>query len=245
MAGDAVRRRRHPHHRRRDPGRHRRRSCARLLARLVAEMRAQGTTTVEIKSGYGLTVARRGPRAAARPRVHRRDDVPRRARRARRSTPTTATATSTWSPARCSTPARRTPGGSTCSASRRAHAFDDDQARRCSPPGAAPGSGCGCTATSSAPGPGVRLAVELGRGQRRPLHLPHRRRRRRAGAAAGTTVATLLPGRRVLDPVALPGRPPAARRRRHGRAGDRLQPGLLLHLVDAVRASRSPSARCG
>src|SRR3954463_12998064 len=26
------------------------------LARLVAEMRAQGTTTVEIKSGYGLTV---------------------------------------------------------------------------------------------------------------------------------------------------------------------------------------------
>ena len=55
MAGEQLRRRRHPHHRRRHPGRHRR-AADRHVARLVAEMRRQGTTTVEIKSGYGLTV---------------------------------------------------------------------------------------------------------------------------------------------------------------------------------------------
>ena len=57
------------------------------VARLVAEMRRQGTTTVEIKSGYGLTDERRGPRPRGRPAVHRRDDVPRRPRRARRQRP--------------------------------------------------------------------------------------------------------------------------------------------------------------
>jgi N-carbamoyl-L-amino-acid hydrolase len=55
MAGRAVRRRRHPHH-----GRATRAATDEQLtahvARLVAEMRRQGTTTVEIKSGYGLTV---------------------------------------------------------------------------------------------------------------------------------------------------------------------------------------------
>ena len=57
-------------------------------------------------------------------------------------------------------------------------------------------------------------------------------------------VATLLPGGRVLDPVALPGRARAARRRRHGGAGDRLQPGLVLHVVDAAvhRAGRPRDA---
>ena len=65
------------------------------VARLVAEMRRQGTTTVEIKSGYGLTVARRGPQPRGRAAGHRRDDVPRRARRARRARDDPA-ATSTW-----------------------------------------------------------------------------------------------------------------------------------------------------
>ena len=59
----------------------------RLVGERVAEMRAQGTTTVEIKSGYGLTCERRGARAADRRRVHRRDHLPGRARRSRRSTP--------------------------------------------------------------------------------------------------------------------------------------------------------------
>ena len=54
-------------------------------------------------------------------------------------------------------------------------------------------------------------------------------------------VATLLPGRRVLDPVALPGRAGHDRGRRHRRARHRLQPRLLLHVVDAaVHGARGP-----
>ena len=90
-----------------------------LLARtraLVAEMRAQGTTTVEVKSGYGLTVADEARSLRMAARGDRRDDVPRRARGARRGGPRRVRRR--WSPARCSRPARRTPAGSTCSASR-------------------------------------------------------------------------------------------------------------------------------
>ncbi len=56
------------------------------VARLVAEMRRQGTTTVEIKSGYGLTVAdeARSLRIAARSPARRRTS----ARTSSRRTPT-------------------------------------------------------------------------------------------------------------------------------------------------------------
>ena len=67
-----------------------------LVAARVAEMRAQGTTTVEIKSGYGLTVADEARALRIARGVHRRDDVPRRPRRAARSTPATARHTSIW-----------------------------------------------------------------------------------------------------------------------------------------------------
>jgi hypothetical protein len=52
----SLRRRRHPHHRRRDPRRVRRELLANAR-RLVDELHAQGVTTFETKSGYGLTVA--------------------------------------------------------------------------------------------------------------------------------------------------------------------------------------------
>ena len=65
-------------------------------ARLVAEMARQGTTTVEIKSGYGLTVERRGAVARDRPPAHPGDDLPRGARRPAGVSPTTWPATSTW-----------------------------------------------------------------------------------------------------------------------------------------------------
>ena len=65
------------------------------LLRHLGEMRSQGTTTVEVKSGYGLTVARRGAVAGDRRPVHLGDHLPRRPRGARRSTPTTRPATST------------------------------------------------------------------------------------------------------------------------------------------------------
>ena len=66
------------------------------VARLVAEMRRQGTTTVEIKSGYGLSVLDEARSLAVARAVHRGDHLPRRPRRARRSTPRTRPATSTW-----------------------------------------------------------------------------------------------------------------------------------------------------
>ncbi len=50
------------------------------LARLVDEMHRQGTTTVEVKSGYGLTVHDEARGARPRPPGHRRDHLPRRAR---------------------------------------------------------------------------------------------------------------------------------------------------------------------
>ncbi len=126
-----------------------------LLAGRIAELRAQGTTTVEIKSGYGLTVA----------------DEERALRLAAEVTPETtflgaptsspplrpAPSTSPWSPARCSPPARRTPAGSTSSASPRARTPSTaTRPARCSRPGARRGWACGCTATSSAPARGSR-----------------------------------------------------------------------------------------
>ncbi len=65
------------------------------VARLVQEMARQGTTTVEIKSGYGLTVARRGAQPGRGAAVHRRDHLPGRTRRPGGVRRTTRPATST------------------------------------------------------------------------------------------------------------------------------------------------------
>ena len=241
MAGRAVHRRRHPHHGRRDPGRHRRRAAGQRRAGCAREALRQGTTTIEIKSGYGLTVA-----DEARSLRHRRASSPPRPPSSARtwcrpSTTAAPTTTSAWSAARCSPPPRRTPAGSTCSAS--AARSTRDQARAVLTAGIAAGLLPRIHANQLGPGPGVRLAVELGRGQRRPLHPPVRRRRRRAGRLGDGGHAAAR--RRVLHPVALPGRPrgcstpasrsrwpptatPARRTRRRCRS-----------------ASRSPSARCG
>ena len=90
------------------------------------------------------------------------------------------------------------------------------------------------------PGPGVALAVELGAASVDHCTLPDRRRRRRL-AGSGDTVATLLPGRRVLHPVALSRRAAAARRGRPARARERLQPRHVRVVVDAAddRAGRA------
>ena len=170
------------------------------VARLVAEMRRQGTTTVEIKSGYGLTVARRGPRAGGRPAVHRRDDVPRRARRAASTDDPAAYVDLVTGPMLDA--ASSTPAGSTSSAS----AAPSTATRR------APILAAGAAAGS--PGPAPRQPAHLrprrpaGRrarpGRGRPLHLPRRRGRRRA--ARQRHHRDPAPGRRVLDPAALPRR---------------------------------------
>ena len=139
------------HHRRRHPRRRPTTSCAAWSAGSGRRVRAQGTTTIEIKSGYGLTVERRGPRAADRRRAHRRDDLPRRPRRAARVR---------RRPRRLRRPGHRPDArrrGPVRPLDRRVlragspHAFDGDEARRVlAGRSTRPGSACGCTATSSA-----------------------------------------------------------------------------------------------
>ena len=183
---------------------------------------------------------RRGAQPGDRPAVHRRDHVPRCARRAARSTPTTRPATSSSSPARCSTPPRRTPAGSTCSARR--GAFDADQARTILAAGQAKGLGGRLHANQLGPGPGVRLACELG--LTAVDHCTFLDDADVAALADSGTVATLLPGVEFSTRSPYPDARAPPRRRRHGGARQRLQPRLLLHLLDAAvrRAGRPRDA---
>jgi imidazolonepropionase len=188
---------------------------ARLHA-LLAEMRAQGTTTVEVKSGYGLTV----------------EDEARCLRLAAEVTPETTFLGAHVVPAEyrgraddyvalvtgpmlaaCAPHARWVdvfcePGS--------AHAFDGDQARAVLEAGRAAGLELRVHANQLTAGPGVQLAVELGAAS--ADHCTHLTDADVDALAGGTTVATLLPGvefstrspypdaRRLLDagvPVAL------------------------------------------
>ena len=206
---------------------------------LVGEMRRQGTTTVEIKSGYGLTVARRGAGAGHRPAVHRRDDVPRRARGARG--------------------VRRRPGGyvdlvtgpmlEACAPYARwidvfceRGAFDADQARAILAAGAAAGLRGRLHANQLGPGPASSWPAS-------------------SACAPSTTAPTsttptsprcatpdrrdAAAGRRVLDPVALPRRPAAARRRRRASRWRATATPARATPPRCRCASRWPSARCG
>ena len=118
------------------------------VARHVAEMRRQGTTTVEIKSGYGLTVPDEA-RSLASPGSSPRRPPSSAPTSCPRSTTSTWPATSTWSPGRCSRPRHRTHAGSTSSAS----AAPSTPTRRApsSPRGRPRPAAGGCTPTSSDP----------------------------------------------------------------------------------------------
>ena len=248
MSGPAVQRGRHPHHRRRHPGRHRR-----------------GT------GGQPHPLPRRGPppghhhlRDQVRLRPDRRGRGPRPAHRRRATptrsptsaptsspptTPTTRPATSPWSPARCSTPAPRTPAGSTSSA-RRAPSTATRPARS-SPRARRKGLHPRIHANQLSYGPGVQLAVELDAAS--ADHCTHLTDADVDALANSRTVATLLPGAEFSTRAAVAGRPPAAGRGRHRRPVHGLQPGLVLHLVRAVlhRARRTGhgddarTRRCG
>ena len=160
------------------------------LRGLVAEMRAQGTTTVEVKSGYGLTVddEARALRLAAEvtrettflgahvvpPGIDRRDYLelvcgPMLAACAPHAR---------WIDVFCE------PGS--------AHAFDGDEARAVLTAGRAAGLDLRVHANQLTAGPGVRLAVELGAAS--ADHCTHLTDADVDALAGGTTVATLLPG---------------------------------------------------
>ena len=149
----------------------------------------QGTTTVEIKSGYGLSVRDEARSLAVAAAVHRRDHLPRRARGAggqRR-------------------PAEYVDAGHRPDAGGRGAVRPLDRrvlrARRLRRrPGAAVLEAGAArrparTAARQPARPGTRRPARLRARPRRgrPLHLPRRRRRRRARATRGT-IATLLPG---------------------------------------------------
>ncbi|HUY49452.1 MAG TPA: imidazolonepropionase [Streptosporangiaceae bacterium] len=161
-----------------------------LLAARVAEMRAQGTSTVEVKSGYGLTVA---------------DEV-----RALRLAAAVTTETTFLG-------AHVVPSGAgrdeyvrlVCGEMLRAcspharwidvfcepaseHAFGGDEARTILEAGRAAGLGLRVHGNQLSAGPGVRLAVELGAAS--VDHCTHLTEADVDALASGATVATLLPG---------------------------------------------------
>ncbi len=158
-------------------------------ARLVAEMRAQGTTTVEIKSGYGLTV----------------QDEARALRIARTLTPETTFLGAHVVPEEF----RADPDAyvdlvtgemlDACAPEARwvdvfceEGAFSVEQSRRILLAGAARGLGLRIHAAQLAPSAGVRLAVELGAAS--VDHCTFLGDEDVEALAASKTVATLLPG---------------------------------------------------
>jgi imidazolonepropionase len=162
----------------------------RLLADRVAEMRAQGTTTVEIKSGYGLS-------------------VPEEVRELRLAGEVTAETTflgahvvpPRWNAeeyvalvtgemlAACAPYARWI--DVFCEPAS-AHAFDGDQARAVLSAGRAEGLGLRVHGNQLGPGPGVQLAVELSAAS--VDHCTYLTDADVDALAGGGTVATLLPG---------------------------------------------------
>ena len=164
----------------RRPGRRPTTSCARASRPSSPRRRAQGTTTIEIKSGYGLDVATEERLLRAGPRGHHRDHVPRRARRPARAS--TAPTTSRWSTgpmlAACAPHARW--ADVFCEPASPV-AFDGDEAREVLVAARRAGSRPARARQPARAGPGRAAGRRARRRERRPLHLPERRRRRRAG----------------------------------------------------------------
>jgi imidazolonepropionase len=161
----------------------------RSAGRLVGEARRQGTTTIEIKSGYGLTVA----------------DEARSLRIARELTGETTFLGAHVVPAEyehspdeyVELVCGRMMDGSVAYAKWvdvfcDRGAFDEDQARAVLTAGAKRGLGLRVHANQLAEGPGVRLAVELGAAS--ADHCTHLSDADVAALANSATVATLLPG---------------------------------------------------
>jgi imidazolonepropionase len=159
------------------------------LARRIEEMRRQGTTTVEIKSGYGLTVA----------------DEARALRLARRCTPETTFLGAHVVPEEYAADAagyvELVTGPMLAAAAPYARwidvfcergAFDADQARTILQAGTAAGLRGRLHANQLGPGPGVQLAAELG--LTAVDHCTYLTDADVAALREAGTVATLLPG---------------------------------------------------
>src|SRR5690606_18470961 len=161
------------------------------LVRLVAEMRSQGTTTIEVKSGYGLAVAdevrslRLAGEVTDEVTYLGAHVVPPEHRGRERDYLDLVTGEML---AACAPHARWVdvfcePASAT--------AFDGDAAREVLLAGQRAGLGLRVHANQLGAGPGVRLAVELGAAS--ADHCTHLSDADVDALAAGTTVATLLP----------------------------------------------------
>jgi imidazolonepropionase len=193
--------------------------------RLVAEARASGTTTVEVKSGYGLTVGdeERTLRIAA----------------ALTSEPTFLGG-HVIPPEYVDDPdgyAALVAGEMLDACAPHARwadvfvergAFDADAARTILTAAKAKGLGLRVHANQLGPGPGVQLAVELGAAS--ADHCTHVSARDLAALSSSETVATLLPAAEFSTRAPYPD----ARRGRDGGAGQRLQSRVQLHDEPAV-----------
>jgi len=161
-----------------------------LLARRVAELRAQGTTTVEIKSGYGLTIddERRALQLAGE--VTRETTflgahvVPQGTLRAAYLELVTGPMLAACAPHARWIDVFCEPGSP--------HAFDADEARTVLLAGRTAGLGLRVHGNQLGAGPGVALAVELGAAS--VDHCTYLSDPDVDALAAGDTVATLLPG---------------------------------------------------
>ncbi|HKT02748.1 MAG TPA: imidazolonepropionase [Rugosimonospora sp.] len=157
------------------------------VARLVAEARRQGTTTIEVKSGYGLSTVDevRSLRIAGEFTaettflgahvVPAGQDPDRYTELVCGEMLTAAAPYARWVDAFCER-----------------GAFDADQARAVLTAGAKAGLGVRVHANQLGAGPGVRLAVELGAAS--ADHCTHLSTVDIEALAGGSTVATLLPG---------------------------------------------------
>ena len=161
-----------------------------LLAARVAELRAQGTTTVEIKSGYGLATEHeeRAVRLAAEvtPEVTflGAHVVPAGADRAAYVDLVTGPMLAACAPHARWVDVFCEPASP--------HAFDADEARAVLEAGRAAGLGLRVHGNQLAPGPGVTLAVALGAAS--VDHCTYLTDADVDALAGGDTVATLLPG---------------------------------------------------
>jgi len=212
------------------------------LARLATEMLAQGTTTFECKSGYGLTVADEARSVALAAQVtpevtylgaqRGRARVPRR--------PRTATSTSSAGCDADRVRAARPLGRRVLRAGRVRRGRGPGRAR-----GRRGGPACsrGSTPASSAPDPASRSQSR--RGRPRPTTCTFVTDADVAALAASGTVATLPARRGVLHPPAVPAGPPVAGQRGHGRAGPRTATQAPASPRACRCAWRSPCGRCG
>ena len=210
------------------------------VARLVAEMRRQGTTTVEIKSGYGLTRPSTRPAAwRSRGRLHRRDDVPRRPRRPPEYADDPAGYVDLVTGPMLEAAA---PHAKWIDVFCERGAFDADQAAPILAAGRPIGLAARLHANQLGHGPGVPSACEVGAASADHCTYLDRRGRRRTGRLRHRGDAAARRG--VLDPVAVP------RRRRCSTPASRSRSPPTATPAPATPrrcrcASRSRSARCG